>query len=118
MDWQHIVEPLGIKLPTSPDFAAVIIAVVLIVGAAAIGWYFASRSGPPLARQLHRLMQLRRVGDARGERGGIVKRGIRQRHVASRRRCRRGCVCKEGEMIQAVRVAAGQRVAQRRCVCR
>ncbi len=55
MDWQHIVEPLGIKLPTSPDSAAVIIAVVLIVGAVAIGWYVASRSGPPLARQLHRL---------------------------------------------------------------
>jgi small-conductance mechanosensitive channel len=46
MTWQQRIRDWGVPLPQSPDFAAILLAVVLVAGACWIGWFVGGRLGP------------------------------------------------------------------------
>jgi small-conductance mechanosensitive channel len=56
MTWQQRIRDWGVPLPQSPDFAAILLAVVLVVGACWIGWFVGGRLGPRLGALARRWM--------------------------------------------------------------
>lgn len=55
MDWHAWIERLGIAVPVSPDLGSLIVAIVSIAGALAIGWFAARRRGPALTDRVQQL---------------------------------------------------------------
>lgn len=55
MDWRDWLAQLGLTIPQSPDTESLIVTVVLVAGAVAIGWFAGHRASTPLTRQIHRL---------------------------------------------------------------
>jgi small-conductance mechanosensitive channel len=55
MDWHSWLADSGLTIPNSPDVESLIVAVVLIAGAIAIGWFAGHRAAPPLSDRLKRL---------------------------------------------------------------
>ncbi|TZG25821.1 mechanosensitive ion channel family protein [Sphingomonas montanisoli] len=55
MDWHDWIERTGLPLPESPDVESLVVAIVLIAGAVAIGWFVGHRAGPPLTARIHNL---------------------------------------------------------------
>lgn len=52
MNWHDWIKRLGVPLPQSPDFESLVVAVVLIAGSLAIGWFAGNRAGSPLTRRI------------------------------------------------------------------
>ena len=52
MNWHDWVERMGVPLPQSPDVESLIVAIVLIAGSLAIGWFFGNRMGSLLTRRI------------------------------------------------------------------
>ncbi|MGF7171982.1 small-conductance mechanosensitive channel [Sphingobium xanthum] len=55
------IRDLGVKLPDAPDLESIMVVIVLIVGACAIGWFIAARAGSAVAGRLHRFGASRNV---------------------------------------------------------
>lgn len=52
MNWHDWIERIGVPLPQSPDVESLIVAIVLIAGALAIGWFIGNRAGLPMTRRI------------------------------------------------------------------
>ncbi|MDY7524620.1 mechanosensitive ion channel family protein [Sphingomonas sp. 10B4] len=55
MDWHTWLASAGVTIPNSPDVESLVVAVVLVAGAVAIGWFAGHRAAPPVAVRLKRL---------------------------------------------------------------
>ncbi|WP_242137946.1 MULTISPECIES: mechanosensitive ion channel domain-containing protein [unclassified Sphingomonas] len=55
MDWHTWLANAGVTIPNSPDVESLVVAVVLIAGAVAIGWFAGHRAAPSVAVRLKRL---------------------------------------------------------------
>jgi small-conductance mechanosensitive channel len=55
MDWRDWIEAAGLSIPESPDIDSLIVAVVLMAGSGAIGWFAGRRVSAPLTRRIQRL---------------------------------------------------------------
>ncbi|MGE0774802.1 MAG: mechanosensitive ion channel family protein [Sphingomonadaceae bacterium] len=53
MRWQQWIDELGLPVPVSPDLQSILVVVLVIAGAAVIGWLVGYRAGPPLAERIH-----------------------------------------------------------------
>jgi small-conductance mechanosensitive channel len=56
MRWLDRIRDWGVPLPQSPDVAAILLAVVLVVGACWIGWFVGGRLGPRIGALARRWM--------------------------------------------------------------
>lgn len=56
MSWLARIREWGVPLPQSPDFAAILLAVVLVIGASWIGWFVGGRLGPRVGALARRWM--------------------------------------------------------------
>ncbi|WP_242098400.1 mechanosensitive ion channel domain-containing protein [Sphingomonas sp. CROZ-RG-20F-R02-07] len=50
MNWQQLLQDWGLPVPRSPDFSSIVLALVVVIGAYAIGWFLGKRLGPRIAR--------------------------------------------------------------------
>jgi small-conductance mechanosensitive channel len=54
MNWQQWLNDWGVPIPESPNVEAIILSIVLVIGAYWIGWFVGGRLGPRLGRMARR----------------------------------------------------------------